>query len=77
MGDLTLFEALASGVFDHLNCQHIGKFDQNFSKKAHGRGSVQSGGGGGSWAVLGLTGVQKCRLEKFRYECTCGNSKIT
>ena len=54
MGDLTLFEALASGVFDHLNCQHIGKFDQNFSKKAHGRGSVQSGGGGGFMGGFGI-----------------------
>ena len=28
MGDLTLFEALAGGVFDHLNCQHTREFDQ-------------------------------------------------
>ena len=27
-GDLTLFEALAGGVFDHLNCQHTREFDQ-------------------------------------------------
>ena len=47
VGDLTLFEALASGVFDRLNCQHIGKFDQNFSKKPHDRGSAQSGEGHG------------------------------
>ena len=25
--------ALASGAFDHLNCKHTRKFDQNFSKK--------------------------------------------
>ena len=28
VGDLTLFEALAGGVFDHLNCQHTREFDQ-------------------------------------------------
>ena len=35
VGDLTLFEALAGGAFDHLNCQHTGEFDQNFSKKSN------------------------------------------
>ena len=33
-GDLTLFEALAGGVFDHLNCQHTREFDQNLQKKS-------------------------------------------
>ena len=28
VGDLTLFEALSGGVFDHLNCQHTREFDQ-------------------------------------------------
>ena len=32
VGDLTLFEALTGGPFDHLNWQHSGEFDQNFSK---------------------------------------------
>ena len=35
VGDLTLFEALAGGAFDHLNCQHTGEFDQNVSKKSN------------------------------------------
>ena len=35
VGDLTLFEALAGGAFDHLNYQHTGEFDQNFSKKSN------------------------------------------
>ena len=34
MGDLTLFEALAGGLFDLLNYQHAGEFDQNLSKKS-------------------------------------------
>ena len=25
MGDMTLFEALAGGAFDHLKCQHAGR----------------------------------------------------
>ena len=36
-GDLTLFEVLAGGAFDHLNCQRTRKFDQNFSKKSNVR----------------------------------------
>ena len=35
--DLTLFEALAGGAFDHLNYPHTGEFDQNFSKKSNAR----------------------------------------
>ena len=30
-----LFEVLASGAFDHLNCKHTGEFDQIFSKKSN------------------------------------------
>ena len=33
MEDLTVFEGLADGVFDNLNCQHTGEFDQNLPKK--------------------------------------------
>ena len=55
VGDLTLSEAQVSATFDRLNCQHTGESDQNFSKKPHGRGSA---GGGGTWAVLGLTGTE-------------------
>ena len=47
VGDLTLFEALAGGTFDHLNCPHTGEFDQNFSKsQMPGRGR---GGHGRFW----------------------------
>jgi len=51
VGDLTFFEALASGAFDHLNCQHTEQFDQNFSKKPHGRGSARGGGGMGGFEI--------------------------
>ena len=46
MGDLTLFEALSGGAFDHLNWQHSGEFDQNFSKKSNARGLPGGGMGG-------------------------------
>ena len=45
---MTLFEALAGGVFDHLNCQHTGEFDQNLSKKSDSRGLR---GGMGSFVI--------------------------
>ena len=51
VGDLTLFEALAGGVFDHLNCQHTREFDQNLSKKVRFPGVFA-----GAWVVLLLTG---------------------
>ena len=47
MGDLTLFEALKGGAFDHLNWQHSGEFDQNFSKKWNAPGFAGGGGMGG------------------------------
>ena len=47
MGDLTLFEALTGGVFDRLNWQHSGEFDQNFSKKSNAPGFARGGGMGG------------------------------
>ena len=46
MGDLTLFEASMGGAFDHVNWQHSGGFDQNFSKKSNAPGIAQGGGGG-------------------------------
>ena len=53
-GEVTLIKALASGAFDHLNCKHTRKFDQNFSKKTNKQTSdfrtsapVGRGGGGG------------------------------
>ena len=55
-GGFDASEALASATFDLLNCQHTGESDQNFSKKPHGRGSA--GGGGGTWAGLGLAGTE-------------------
>jgi len=54
VGDLTFFEALTGGAFDHINCQHSGEFDQNFSKKSNAQGFARGGGGG---AVLELTGT--------------------
>ena len=53
-GEVTLIKALASGAFDHLNCKHTRKFDQNFSKKQtnkhpiSGRLPLWAGGGMGS-----------------------------
>ena len=32
MGNLILLEALTSGAFDHLKCQHTREFDQTFLK---------------------------------------------
>ena len=52
MGDLTLFEALTGGVFDRLNWQYSGEFDQDFSKKSNTPGFARGG-----WAVLELTGT--------------------
>ena len=58
VGDLTLFEALAGGVFDHLNCQHTREFDQNLSKKVRFPGVCA-----GAWVVLLLTGTLCLRLD--------------
>lgn len=57
VGDLTLSEALASATFDRLNCQPTGESEPKFFKKAPWAGVCQ-GGGGGTWAVLGLTGTE-------------------
>jgi len=38
VGDLMLFEVLASGALHQLNCQHTREFDQNFSKKSNAQG---------------------------------------
>ena len=46
MDDLTLFEALAGGAFDQLNCLNTREFDQNFFKKSNARGSARGGIGG-------------------------------
>ena len=46
-----LFEALASGAFDHLKCQHTREFDQIFSQKRH----MPAGGMGGfgtDWYII-------------------------
>ena len=58
VGDLTLFEALAGGVFDHLNCQHTREFDQNLSKKVRFPGVCA-----GAWVVSLLTGTLCLRLD--------------
>ena len=53
MGDLTLFEALAGGTFDHLNCPHTGEFDQNFSKSQCLDGVGEGMGGFGiDWYII-------------------------
>ena len=51
-GDLTLFEAQTGGAFDHLNWQHSGEFDQNFSKKS--KPQDLPGGGGVGWGMGGF-----------------------
>ena len=43
------FEALTVGAFDHLNCQHSGEFDQNFSKKSNAQGFARGWGDGQFW----------------------------
>ena len=43
--DLTLFEALMGGAFDHQNWQHRREFDQNCSKKSNAPGFAQGGDG--------------------------------
>ena len=62
MGDLTLYEALAGGAFDHLNCQHTGALDQNFSKKSNAW-EVYSGTGEG----MGSFGIS-CFILKPSYQ---------
>ena len=44
--DLTHFEALAGGAFDHQNCQHTREFDQNGSKKSCWGSAGERGGRG-------------------------------
>ena len=46
-GGFDIFEGLAGGVFDHLNCQHTGEFDQNLPKKIRFPRVCA-----GAWAVL-------------------------
>ena len=58
---MTLFEAPTGGVFDRLNWQHSGEFDQNFSKKSNARGFAW---GEGAWAVLELTGTLMSDLRE-------------
>ena len=48
-GDLTLFEALTGGAFDHLNWQHSGEFDQIFQKSQMHRGLPGGEGHGQLW----------------------------
>ena len=48
VGDLTRFDALAGGAFDHLiSCQHTREFEQNFSKKSNARGFFWAAAGNG------------------------------
>ena len=48
---MTLFEALMGGAFDHLNWQHSGEFDQNFSQKSNALGFARGGGGMGGFGI--------------------------
>ena len=55
MGDLTPFEALAGGAFDHLNCQHTREFDQNFSRVKYPEGAGEGMGGFGiDWYIIAV-----------------------
>lgn len=64
VGDLTRFEALAGGAFDHLiSCQHTGEFEQNFQKSQMHGGFL---GSGGEWAVLELTGNKTTKKSRAR-----------
>ena len=47
MGDLTLFEALAGGAFDHLNCQHIPGNLSKIFPTSQMSGCFRGGGGVG------------------------------
>ena len=47
VGDLTLFQALTGGAFDHRKWQHSGEFEQNFSKKSNASGFARGWGMGG------------------------------
>ena len=65
VGDLTLFEALTGGAFDHLNWQHSGEFDQIFSKKSNAPGFARGGEGGfGIDRYIMLLPCQLCRSLK-------------
>ena len=52
MGDMTLFEALAGGAFDHLKWQHTGELGRKFSKQSNARGFTRGGGGGAGARVV-------------------------
>ena len=55
MGDLTPFEALAGGAFDHLNCQHTREFDQNFSRVKYPEEAGEGMGGFGiDWYIIAV-----------------------
>ena len=63
MGDLTLFELLASGAFDHLNCQNTGNLTKFFQKSQMPRGLPEGVGGR---AVLQLTNTSRDAVAFFR-----------
>ena len=68
VGDLTLFEALTGGAFDHLNWQHSGVFDHFFFQKSQmPRGLPGRGGGEGGFGIdryITLLSCQLCRSLK-------------
>ena len=54
--DMTVFEALADGAFDHLNCQHTGNLTKLLQKKVKCPGICLGGRGG-------MGGFGKCYLS--------------
>ena len=59
VGDLTLFEVLASGAFDHLNSQHTGNFTK-FFQNSQMLGVCLRGWGKGSFAI-----------DQYIMRCSC------
>ena len=63
---MTLLKVPAGGAFDHLNCQHIGYFDQNFSKRSNVC-SLPRGAGGGCLGVgMGSFGIDQHSTQSFK-----------
>ena len=61
-----LFEALTSGAFDHLNCQHTGEFHQdNFFQNSQ-MPMVLAGGSEIDFYIISLTILA---INLSRYSC--------